>query len=296
MKRIICSIFAAACIATGAWAKTNIEVRTPHQIVFGRAFDVAYIVDGNGQEINLKTNEQFEVIAGPYRYAEDYTVREKGRLVIRTRTAYTYRMVPRVSGEVKLPKAKVKLTKGSATSKAEKVNVLEPRQRDPFDFWGMDPFFDQPAPPACGQHHPGRPHRGRHPHHQGECPHHEVHVETFTPEQVDTTGCELTVCAPDSAIMGETFCLSYAIGAQADSIQLSDTTDFEIVGGPGYGTSWQSVWQNGQQQNRFEQRYTYIVRARKAGELNLPKAQVWVGQTRKESEQKTISIQPSENK
>ncbi len=262
MKRIICIIFAAACIATGAWAKTNIEVRTPHQIVSGRAFDIAYIVDGNGQEISLKTNDQFEVIAGPYRYAEDYTVREKGRLVIRTRTAYSYRMVPRVSGEVKLPKAKVKLTKGSATSKAEKVNVLEPRQPNPFDFWG----------------------------------HHEVHVETFTPEQVDTTGCALTVCAPDSAVEGETFCLSYAIGAQADSIQLSDTTDFEIVGGPGYGTSWQSVWQNGQQQNRFEQRYTYIIRARKAGELNLPKAQVWVGQTRKESEQKTISIQPSETK
>lgn len=293
MKRIICIIFAAACIATGAWAKTNIEVRTPHQIVFGRAFDIAYIVDGNGQEISLKTNDQFEVIAGPYRYAEDYTVREKGRLVIRTRTAYSYRMVPRVSGDVKLPKAKITLSKGSATSKAEKVNVLEPRQPNPFDFWGMDPFFDQPAPPACGQH-PGHPHHGKH--HHGECPHHEVRIETFTPEQVDTTGCELTVCAPDSAVEGETFCLSYAIGAQADSIQLSDTTDFEIVGGPGYGTSWQSVWQNGQQQNRFEQRYTYIVRARKAGELNLPKAQVWVGQTRKESEQKTISIQPSETK
>lgn len=290
MKRIICIIFAAACIATGAWAKTNIEVRTPHQIVFGRAFDIAYIVDGNGQDIKLKTNDQFEVIAGPYRYAEDYTVREKGRLVIRTRTAYSYRMVPRVSGDVKLPKAKVKLTKGSATSKAEKVNVLEPRQPNPFDFWSMDPFFDQPAPPACGQH-PGHPHHGRHPHHQGECPHHEVRIETFTPEQVDTTGCELTVCAPDSAVEGETFCLSYAIGAQADSIQLSDTTDFEIVGGPGYGTSWQSVWQNGQQQNRFEQRYTYIVRARKAGELRLPKAEVWIGTTRKSSEEKTISIQ-----
>ena len=63
------------------------------------------------------------------------------------------------------------------------------------------------------------------------------------------------------------------------------------MGGPGYGTSWQSVWQNGQQQNRFEQRYTYIVRARKAGELRLPKAEVWIGTTRKSTEEKTISIQ-----
>ena len=286
-------------VGTTAWAKTDIQVLTPQRVVFGRTFEVSYLVNGNGQSISMKTSDKFDVVGGPYRQAENYTMREKGRLVTRTRTMYTYRLVARESGEQKLPKVKVKLTKGSASSKAVKVDVQEPRRFEPMDFWGFepfgDPFFEQQAP--CDRRHPQHQHPGHKGHPgQGNCPHHEVHIETFTPDQIDTTGCEVTVCAPDSAVEGENFCLSYSIGAKADSIQLSDTTDFEIVGGPGYGTSWQSTWENGKQQNRFEQRYTYIVRARKAGELALPKADIWIGQTRKPSNAKTITVQAKQEK
>jgi len=311
MKRTFSILAAMLIMGTTAWAKTEIQVLPSRQIVFGRAFEVSYVVDGNGQQITLKNTDKFDIVAGPYRRVQNRTLREKGRLVTHTFTWYSYTMVPRESGEVKLPKAKIQLTKGSVTSPAAKVNVEEPRSFgpmgfEPMDFWGQDPFFDAPMP-SCHQqqgnkrqhgnkrHHGTTAHPGKH-HNHADCPHHEVHITTLTPEQIDTTGCEVTLCAPDSANMGDVFCVSYSIGAKADSIQLSDTTDFEIVGGPGYGTSWQSVWENGKQQNRYEQRYTYMVRARKAGELTLPKADIWIGNTRKQSSEKTISIQANEAK
>ena len=292
MKRIISIFFAAACLVTGTWAKSNIQVETSPRIVLGKAFDVVYWADGNGQQISLKANDQFKIAAGPYRYAENYTVREKGRLVIRTRTAFSYRMVPMVSGEVKLPKAKVKLSKGSVTSKAVKIHVQEPRSIDPMGFGMFDMWFDEPEFPMpsfpCERHHGSHP--GHHGH--GPCPHHEIHMDTISFEHVDTTGCELAICAPDSATEGKDFTVKYFISAKADSIVLNDTTDFEIVSGPFYGTQTSVSIINGKRQpDRFEQSFSYILRARKAGELRLPKAEVWIGNTRKSSVEKTISIQ-----
>ena len=327
MKRILSILIAAVCMTSGALAKSKVEVETPQRIVLGQAFDVVYWADGTGQGVTLKANDAFKIVSGPYRYAENYTVREKGRLMIRTRTAYSYRMIPLVSGEVKLPKAKVQLTKGKASSKAEKINVQEPRTMSPLGFADpFDLFFDQPMPPMppmpgfpgqqpChGKKHGKQPckqhgkqpcqepckHHGQQPcqqpcKHHGDrpCPHHQIKVDTFRMDEVDTTGCALVICAPDSAVEGEEIGIRYTISAKADSITLSESADWEIVSGPFYGTeSYMSIINGQKQPNRYQKQFTYIVRARKAGELTLPQAEVWIGDTRKSSEQKTISIQP----
>jgi hypothetical protein len=303
MKRIVSILIAAVCMTSGALAKSKVEVETPQRIVLGQAFDVVYWADGTGQGVTLKANDAFKIVSGPYRYAENYTVREKGRLMIRTRTAYSYRMIPLVSGDVKLPKAKIKLSKGNASSKAEKIDVQEPRTMsqlgfaDPFDL-----FFDQPMPPMPPM--PGFPgeqschgkKHGKQPckqHGDRPCPHHQIKVDTFRMDEVDTTGCALVICAPDSAVEGEEIGIRYTISAKADSITLSESADWEIVSGPFYGTeSYMSIINGQKQPNRYQKQFTYIVRARKAGELALPQAEVWIGDTRKSSEQKTISIQP----
>lgn len=290
-------------MTSGALAKSKVEVETPQRIVLGQAFDVVYWADGTGQGVTLKANDAFKIVSGPYRYAENYTVREKGRLMIRTRTAYSYRMIPLVSGEVKLPKAKIKLSKGNASSKAEKIDVQEPRTMSPLGFADpFDLFFDQPMPPMPPM--PGFPgeqpchgkKHGKQPckqHGDRPCPHHQIKVDTFRMDEVDTTGCALVICAPDSAVEGEEIGIRYTISAKADSITLSESADWEIVSGPFYGTeSYMSIINGQKQPNRYQKQFTYIVRARKAGELTLPQAEVWIGDTRKSSEQKTISIQP----
>ena len=124
MKRIVSILIAAVCMTSGALAKSKVEVETPQRIVLGQAFDVVYWADGTGQGVTLKANDAFKIVSGPYRYAENYTVREKGRLMIRTRTAYSYRMIPLVSGEVKLPKAKIKQPSAS-------VRILQGRAAEP---------------------------------------------------------------------------------------------------------------------------------------------------------------------
>lgn len=303
MKRIVSILIAAVCMTSGALAKSKVEVETPQRIVLGQAFDVVYWADGTGQGVTLKANDAFKIVSGPYRYAENYTVREKGRLMIRTRTAYSYRMIPLVSGEVKLPKAKIKLSKGNASSKAEKIDVQEPRTMSPLGFADpFDLFFDQPMPPMPSM--PGFPgeqpchgkKHGKQPckqHGDRPCPHHQIKVDTFRMDEVDTTGCALVICAPDSAVEGEEIGIRYTISAKADSITLSESADWEIVSGPFYGTeSYMSIINGQKQPNRYQKQFTYIVRARKAGELTLPQAEVWIGDTRKSSEQKTISIQP----
>ncbi len=303
MKRIVSILIAAVCMTSGALAKSKVEVETPQRIVLGQAFDVVYWADGTGQGVTLKANDAFKIVSGPYRYAENYTVREKGRLMIRTRTAYSYRMIPLVSGEVKLPKAKIKLSKGNASSKAEKIDVQEPRTMSPLGFADpFDLFFDQPMPPMPPM--PGFPgeqpchgkKHGKQPckqHGDRPCPHHQIKVDTFRMDEVDTTGCALVICAPDSAVEGEEIGIRYTISANADSITLSESADWEIVSGPFYGTeSYMSIINGQKQPNRYQKQFTYIVRARKAGELTLPQAEVWIGDTRKSSEQKTISIQP----
>ncbi len=303
MKRIVSILIAAVCMTSGALAKSKVEVETPQRIVLGQAFDVVYWADGTGQGVTLKANDAFKIVSGPYRYAENYTVREKGRLMIRTRTAYSYRMIPLVSGEVKLPKAKIKLSKGNASSKAEKIDVQEPRTMSPLGFADpFDLFFDQPMPPMPPM--PGFPgeqpchgkKHGKQPckqHGDRPCPHHQIKVDTFRMDEVDTTGCALVICAPDSAVEGEEIGIRYTISAKADSITLSESADWEIVSGPFYGTeSYMSIINGQKQPNRYQKQFTYIVRARKAGELTLPQAEVWIGDTRKSSEQKTISIQP----
>lgn len=303
MKRIVSILIAAVCMTSGALAKSKVEVETPQRIVLGQAFDVVYWADGTGQGVTLKANDAFKIVSGPYRYAENYTVREKGRLMIRTRTAYSYRMIPLVSGEVKLPKAKIKLSKGNASSKAEKIDVQEPRTMSPLGFADpFDLFFDQPMPPMPPM--PGFPgeqpchgkKHGKQPckqHGDRPCPHHQIKVDTFRMDEVDTTGCALVICAPDSAVEGEEIGTRYTISAKADSITLSESADWEIVSGPFYGTeSYMSIINGQKQPNRYQKQFTYIVRARKAGELTLPQAEVWIGDTRKSSEQKTISIQP----
>lgn len=303
MKRIVSILIAAVCMTSGALAKSKVEVETPQRIVLGQAFDVVYWADGTGQGVTLKANDAFKIVSGPYRYAENYTVREKGRLMIRTRTAYSYRMIPLVSGEVKLPKAKIKLSKGNASSKAEKIDVQEPRTMSPLGFADpFDLFFDQPMPPMPPM--PGFPgeqpchgkKHGKQPckqHGDRPCPHHQIKVDTFRMDEVDTTGCALVICAPDSAVEGEEIGIRYTISANADSITLSESADWEIVSGPFYGTeSYMSIINGQKQPNRYQKQFTYIVRARKAGELALPQAEVWIGDTRKSSEQKTISIQP----
>ncbi len=303
MKRIVSILIAAVCMTSGALAKSKVEVETPQRIVLGQAFDVVYWADGTGQGVTLKANDAFKIVSGPYRYAENYTVREKGRLMIRTRTAYSYRMIPLVSGEVKLPKAKIKLSKGNASSKAEKIDVQEPRTMSPLGFADpFDLFFDQPMPPMPPM--PGFPgeqpchgkKHGKQPckqHGDRPCPHHQIKVDTFRMDEVDTTGCALVICAPDSAVEGEEIGIRYTISAKADSITLSESADWEIVSGPFYGTeSYMSIINGQKQPNRYQKQFTYIIRARKAGELTLPQAEVWIGDTRKSSEQKTISIQP----
>ena len=303
MKRIVSILIAAVCMTSGALAKSKVEVETPQRIVLGQAFDVVYWADGTGQGVTLKANDAFKIVSGPYRYAENYTVREKGRLMIRTRTAYSYRMIPLVSGEVKLPKAKIKLSKGNASSKAEKIDVQEPRTMSPLGFADpFDLFFDQPMPPMPPM--PGFPgeqpchgkKHGKQPckqHGDRPCPHHQIKVDTFRMDEVDTTGCALVICAPDSAVEGEEIGIRYTISAKADSITLNESADWEIVSGPFYGTeSYMSIINGQKQPNRYQKQFTYIVRARKAGELTLPQAEVWIGDTRKSSEQKTISIQP----
>ena len=303
MKRIVSILIAAVCMTSGALAKSKVEVETPQRIVLGQAFDVVYWADGTGQGVTLKANDAFKIVSGPYRYAENYTVREKGRLMIRTRTAYSYRMIPLVSGEVKLPKAKIKLSKGNASSKTEKIDVQEPRTMSPLGFADpFDLFFDQPMPPMPSmpgfqgeQPCHGKKH-GKQPckqHGDRPCPHHQIKVDTFRMDEVDTTGCALVICAPDSAVEGEEIGIRYTISAKADSITLSESAEWEIVSGPFYGTeSYMSIINGQKQPNRYQKQFTYIVRARKAGELTLPQAEVWIGDTRKSSEQKTISIQP----
>ena len=122
-----------------------------------------------------------------------------------------------------------------------------------------------------------------------------MHMDTIRMEDIDTTGCALTICAPDSARAGKEFAIRYSIPAHADSITLEESADFEVLSGPMYGTQRNITITNDQRQVRYEQYYTYVLRAKKTGLLTLPKAGVMVGTTRKESDTKTITILPAEN-
>lgn len=276
MKKVFGIIAAMLVVSTTMWAKNEtIRVQVPQEVVMDAPFQVAYMVQGNGQEIQLKSNKQIEVLSAPRRVSDSRDVWVKGSLQTKTWTRYTVTLVAHQSGELSLPTAKIRVDGSMKSVPKQKIFVEEmtPFDNDPLfiDPFNVDPFFQV------------RP----------RCPHHHMpemkHIE-WKEADIDTTGCVLEVCAPDSAKEGETFCVSYSISAKCDSISMNDSTYFEIVGGPGYGTSWQSTWENGQMNSRFTQRYTYILRARKAGSFALPVAKVWIGNTMKESDSKQITI------
>lgn len=299
MKKVFSILAAMLIVSSTAWAKNEtIRVKAPKEVVAEQVFQVAYLIQGNGEEIQISSNKKIEPVGGPYRTSNSRDLRHKGKLQTKTWTKYVVNFVAHESGELKLPKVTIRIDGSKKSAPKTKISIIDAEPYDPFfgnafnDPFFSDPFFGSSFSAPFSQD--GHRCNGSHFHHGSKpCPHRENPRQYSTPkaEEIDTTGCLVTVTAPDTVTEGEPFYATYSIGAKCDSIALTDSTHFEILGTTGFSTGWQTSIENGKHSSRFTQGYTYLLRPRKAGVFPLPIATIMVGETPKQSAPKSITIE-----
>ena len=100
--------------------------------------------------------------------------------------------------------------------------------------------------------------------------------------------------APKQVIVGRPFQISYTVNHRCRDLQAPEFTDFDVLSGPYSSTSSSTSFTNGHMTSSYEQTYTYMLMARKAGSFTIGPASVKVSGDHVQSNGLRIEVLPED--
>ena len=100
--------------------------------------------------------------------------------------------------------------------------------------------------------------------------------------------------APKQVVVGRPFQISYTVNHRSRDLQAPEFTDFDVLSGPYSSTSSSTSFTNGHMSSSYEQTYTYMLMARKAGTFTIGPATIKVSGDRIQSNGVRIEVLPED--
>ena len=100
--------------------------------------------------------------------------------------------------------------------------------------------------------------------------------------------------APSQVIVGKPFQLTYTVNQRSRDLRAPEFTDFDVLAGPYTSTSSSTSFVNGHRTSTFEQTYTYMLMAQKAGTFTIAPATVKVDGENVQSNGVRITVLPED--
>ena len=100
--------------------------------------------------------------------------------------------------------------------------------------------------------------------------------------------------APKQVVVGRPFQISYTVNHRSRDLQAPEFTDFDVLSGPYSSTSSSTSFTNGHMTSSYEQTYTYMLMAQKAGTFTIGPATVKVSGERIQSNGVRIEVLPED--
>ena len=104
-----------------------------------------------------------------------------------------------------------------------------------------------------------------------------------------------TAQAPKQVIVGKPFQLTYTVNQRSRDLRAPEFTDFDVLSGPYTSTSSSTSFVNGRRTSSFEQTYTFMIMAQKAGTFTIGPATVKVDGENVQSNGVRIQVLPAED-
>ena len=100
--------------------------------------------------------------------------------------------------------------------------------------------------------------------------------------------------APSQVIVGKPFQLTYTVNQRSRDLRAPEFTDFDVLAGPYTSTSSSTSFVNGKRTSSFEQTYTYMIMAQRAGTFTIGPATVKVDGENVQSNGVRIQVLPED--
>jgi len=100
--------------------------------------------------------------------------------------------------------------------------------------------------------------------------------------------------APSQVIVGKPFQLTYTVNQRSRDLRAPEFTDFDVLAGPYSSTSSSTSFVNGHRTSTFEQTFTYMLMAQKAGTFTISPATVKVDGENVQSNGVRIQVLPED--
>ena len=100
--------------------------------------------------------------------------------------------------------------------------------------------------------------------------------------------------APKQVVVGRPFQISFTVNHRSRDLQAPEFTDFDVLSGPYSSTSSSTSFTNGHMSSSYEQTYTYMLMARKAGTFTIGPATIKVSGDRIQSNGVRIEVLPED--
>ncbi len=100
--------------------------------------------------------------------------------------------------------------------------------------------------------------------------------------------------APKQVVVSRPFQISYTVNHRSRDLQAPEFTDFDVLSGPYSSTSSSTSFTNGHMTSSYEQTYTYMLMARKAGSFTIGPASIKVSGERVQSNGVRIEVLPED--
>ena len=100
--------------------------------------------------------------------------------------------------------------------------------------------------------------------------------------------------APSHVIVGKPFQLTYTVNQRSRDLRAPEFTDFDVLAGPYTSTSSSTSFVNGHRTSTFEQTYTYMLMAQRAGTFTIAPATVKVDGENVQSNGVRIQVLPED--
>ena len=101
--------------------------------------------------------------------------------------------------------------------------------------------------------------------------------------------------APSQVIVGKPFQLTYTVNQRSRDLRAPEFTDFDVLSGPYTSTSSSTSFVNGHRSSTFEQTYTFMLMAQKAGTFTISPASVKVDGENVQSNGVRIQVLPEDS-
>ena len=100
--------------------------------------------------------------------------------------------------------------------------------------------------------------------------------------------------APKQVVVGRPFQVTYSVNQRSRDLRAPEFTDFDVLSGPYTSTSSSTSFVNGKRTSSFEQTYTYMLMAQKAGTFTIGPATVKVDGEQVQSNGVRIQVLPED--